>query len=288
LSEHASLEKGFTILEVMISVAIMAVIGLALASVLNLVNSAQQDSKSQMGRDNLRGALLQIFQHPNLCKQALANTNFDSALAAATPGPGFPQPKGLPLTIDLSTNLLNHMYVISRVPPQGPGPTPSPVPLPNYNIAYQYLLLQSAIPLGADPNPNPGFAGNTLWQGVVVMTAFKLGGLTDLTSPILGGNVLPLQTVGTVVLSVTTADKIASCESVEIVNDACSNYGGISNPNPGPNQPQCIFKSPCLQNQIFAGSDPSGAPICQGVPTNCAPGAGLTVNPAGVLTCQSL
>jgi hypothetical protein len=264
----------------------MAVLSLALASMMNIMNSAQQDTASQMGRDNFRGALLQAFDHPALCAATIANQAnptglFDVSQAAPAPTPN---PLGLGLGLPLNISLGGASIRSLRPADYFGKAAPTPIPLPQYNIAYQYIVFQNAVLLGADPNT----PGNDLWQGVVTMTAFKMGGVSNLSAPISGGNSLAPITIGTLIVSVNSQNNnITGCESITAVNNACANFGG-PNPAPVPGGPLCAFSSPCT-NGIFQGNDSNGSPICSPLPQQpCAKGSGLTVNAQGQLTCTAL
>jgi hypothetical protein len=273
---------------------------LVMGSLLNIMNSAQQNLSSQEGRDDFRGLLLEAFDHPALCLSLLNGpsplastpTVFNAAEAALTSTTGLNEIQatgtfGMPLNLTLgnSSTGVGNTVIKSPDPANFVGKkTLAPfVPLPKFNIAYQYILFQNAVQLGQDPT-NPQ---NTLWQGAVTLVAQKLSGTNSLTDPIMGGNALPQVTIGSLVLSVN-GNSVASCQGVPVVNDICTTYGGVPNPSPVPGGPQCLIKGPCSPGSVFGGIDPiTQVAVCNIVPTTCPPGQGLVPNGTGSFICQT-
>jgi type II secretory pathway pseudopilin PulG len=259
---------AFSLVEIMISLAITSIIFLALASLFNTSILIRRNLDMSISRDNLRSVLLSTFSHSNSCAPALTTagnvTKFNLAQAQSA--------TGLPLNITLDSG---NTVIVSGDPATGVTPQ---VLLPNYNISYEYVTFSNAVTQGPDQN----IIGNTIYVGAVVMKTDKF---TDVVT--IGGTEYAPQSVGVLIMSVSPANTIDACVTAVSVSDACASIGG-QNGNPTA-QAQCIIQSPCALGLLFAGNSASGLPICIAPQSSCpVAGEGLAPNTAGVLTCTPI
>ena len=270
---HGSLNShGFSLTELVIALALLAVLLLGGATLLNTQNMLTGNLQLQTARDSLRGVLIRTFANPVTCGPALTKaphvTVFNPSKAGIPPlppGGAF----GMPLNITLDQGAT----IILSGDPSGPTP---PINLPNYDLAYEYVVFRNAIKIGADQNPL--YPGNILYEGAVVMKTDKPNG----TNNIITGVGMALLTVGNITLSVNpTTNAISACQTSFSVNSACSNFGG----GPPNASAQCSSVSPCAVGELFLGNDATGAPICH-TPCTVA-GTALVLNNLGALICAT-
>jgi prepilin-type N-terminal cleavage/methylation domain-containing protein len=265
-------DKGLGLIELLISLIIMSILSLGVASIYQMMNSSSNNVNANVGAQSVRATLVQMIAQPGVCFNRLLPAykvpGYYNATTAAT--------TGLPL------GFMSDDGVTQIVGP-APGPSPTPVPLPNYNVSVNYLLFKTGNPplpsVGLDNNP----PNSPLYKGTLVMGLQKMA---NANQSVTGGNGLQALSVGTLLISVDSNNDIVDCLTNNSTTlDACSAMGGVYN---AANIPPCALANPCASN-VFLGYDGLGNPVCQppAVMTvlNCTAGQSVVSNGTGFV-CQ--
>jgi hypothetical protein len=250
-------ESGLSLVAVLVSVGLLAVVGFGVASLSQQVSQMGRNASSQSGRSALEAVLQKVLARKSLC-DAMITAGTTIALPAGS------QPGTTNLTIDLldgpTTGGTGTRTIVSG------GAT-----LPKFNVAIPAGGFSFVIPAGSTGTPSaPPLLPGTLWTGLIELQLQQLGNAV-------GGVALQRRTIGTLTVVVNGANQFVECDQFALSGPViCNSIGGTWNGT------SCalVASSPCAVGEILAG--PALPANCK----SCAANQVLVFDGLGNFTCQ--